>query len=223
MAEQTLSSYGSKLQAPKKRRSKESRTKINRDKRERAKKLLGLPLATANYRLYKQVLFSVVVKLGENVCHRCSLAIESSDELSIEHKEDWLSAKYPAQVFFDLENIGFSHILCNTRAATQKRKIYISDLERERARDVRRLAKRVAAKKLRPRQTSITRVALFLIAIAGVAKSLDAGHLKRPGIVLVGWSPAARTMHLAPDGKAAVLHAAMTVFDPRKMHQFTRP
>jgi hypothetical protein len=26
-------------------------------------------------------------------------------------------------------------------------------------------------------------------------------------------------MDLAPDGKAAVLHAAMTVFDPRKVHQ----
>lgn len=83
----------------------------NVDPNRRKSEQLGMPFGTACNRLRKAVLFSLLVRLKENVCFKCGKVIESADELSIEHKKVWLDVS--ADLFWDLSNIAFSHCACN--------------------------------------------------------------------------------------------------------------
>lgn len=102
---------------------------------------LGMPIGTAANRLRKMVLFSLLVRLRENFCYRCGSEILSVADLSIEHKEAWLRAENPVDAFFDLDNIAFSHLSCNSAAASQPNKVYKTEKLRLRAKEQRRLAK----------------------------------------------------------------------------------
>ncbi len=84
--------------------------------RERKDLQLGIPLGTAANRLRKTIMFSLLVKLDENICHRCGSKIENADDLSLDHKEDWLDSDDPYKVFFDIQNVAFSHLSCNAKA-----------------------------------------------------------------------------------------------------------
>jgi hypothetical protein len=72
---------------------------------------LGVPHGTATNKLRKNIMFSLLCRLGENDCYRCKRKIESVDVLSIEHKLPWEGVS--AELFWDLDNIAFSHIACN--------------------------------------------------------------------------------------------------------------
>ncbi len=74
-------------------------------------KTLGMPHGTANGRLRKSILFHLLTRLKENVCYVCGEEIKTPDELSIEHKKPWEGVS--ADLFWDLENIAFSHLFCN--------------------------------------------------------------------------------------------------------------
>ncbi|HXQ38298.1 MAG TPA: hypothetical protein VN843_30130 [Anaerolineales bacterium] len=73
---------------------------------------LGMPHGTATNRLRKNILFHLLKKHGENYCFRCCESIERVDDLSIEHKQPWEGIS--AELFWDLNNIAFSHLCCNT-------------------------------------------------------------------------------------------------------------
>ena len=75
---------------------------------------LGINYSTAAARLDRQVLFMLVKECGRDKCHRCGKAIEKWQDLSTEHKADWLDVN-PA-LFWDLSNIAFSHKWCNSGA-----------------------------------------------------------------------------------------------------------
>lgn len=45
---------------------------------------------------------------------------ESAGINFIEHKIPWLDSDKPKELFFDLENIGFSHLSCNIKARRQR-------------------------------------------------------------------------------------------------------
>jgi hypothetical protein len=80
----------------------------------RAKRIaeqLGMPHGTATHRLRKSILFHLLKKLGENYCFKCAELIEIVDELSIEHKKPWEGIS--TELFWNLDNIAFSHIQCN--------------------------------------------------------------------------------------------------------------
>ena len=81
------------------------------------KEQLNMPLGTAANRLKKELLFKYVKKAGDNFCFQCGAEIENSDQLSVEHKIPYLDSKDPIDLFFNLENIAFSHIKCNVGAA----------------------------------------------------------------------------------------------------------
>ncbi len=68
---------------------------------------------TAQNRLRKMVLLSVLQRHGENVCFRCSGVIENTADLTIEHKVSWLNK---SESFWDLTNVAFSHQSCNYAA-----------------------------------------------------------------------------------------------------------
>jgi hypothetical protein len=89
----------------------------------RKSELLGMPISTAGYRLARLILLDMARKLQLDNCYRCGEKIESVETLSIEHKESWMLSATPYETYFDLSNIIFSHVLCNSRAsATAKKK-----------------------------------------------------------------------------------------------------
>jgi hypothetical protein len=87
-------------------------------------KLLGMPFGTAAHRLRKLVMFDLVKKCSLSVCYRCGKEIQDADELSIEHKNGWQLTEDPHKAFFNLEDIGFSHLRCNVSAAAHPNQIY---------------------------------------------------------------------------------------------------
>ena len=79
----------------------------------RKKQQLGMPVGTAFNRLRKLVMFKLLKQSKQNICYRCKKKIQTSEELSIEHKKAWLDND--VKLFWDLNNIGFSHLSCNVR------------------------------------------------------------------------------------------------------------
>jgi|JI10StandDraft_1071094.scaffolds.fasta_scaffold10823_6 hypothetical protein len=77
---------------------------------------LGMNPSTASGRLVKDILYSLVVQTNKDNCHHCGKKINRED-FSIEHKVPWLDSEDPQYLFFDLSNIAFSHLKCNTSAA----------------------------------------------------------------------------------------------------------
>jgi len=85
---------------------------------------LGMPHGTASNRLRKQVLFSLIKRLDEHYCYQCGAEITSVEELSMEHKTPWLDNS--PDLFWDLNNIAFSHPSCNYGAARKIKAIHPS-------------------------------------------------------------------------------------------------
>src|SRR5690242_5257396 len=92
---------------------------------------LGMNFSTATQRLRKSLLFHLAVKTG-HVCHRCSAPL-CLEDFSIEHVKPWLDSDDPVRLFFDLENIQFSHLKCNTAMARRPLKKYTTYREKRRA------------------------------------------------------------------------------------------
>lgn len=72
---------------------------------------LGMSHGSAATKLRKNILFSLLTRLEENVCWKCKLKIEKPDELSVEHIKPWENIS--ADLFWDLSNVVFSHLSCN--------------------------------------------------------------------------------------------------------------
>lgn len=88
---------------------------------------LGMPLGTASGRLKKNLLFKLIQLQELDICFQCGKKIENVDDLSIEHKVPWLDSDDPVGLFFDLNNISFSHLKCNSGAARITNKIISPD------------------------------------------------------------------------------------------------
>lgn len=82
------------------------------------KKFLGMDKSTASHRLKKIIMFELAKKTGMDRCHRCKLLISDVAEFSVEHIKPWLWKD--AKLFWDINNIAFSHLSCNVSAAQQK-------------------------------------------------------------------------------------------------------
>jgi hypothetical protein len=48
-----------------------------------------------------------------DTCYVCGETIQSEKELTIEHKTPWLHSDIPIELFYDIDNIAFSHAKCN--------------------------------------------------------------------------------------------------------------
>lgn len=86
---------------------------INMSSNKLKSKQLGMPFGTASGRLRKQILFRYVVRCGDDICFKCKRKIKNIDNLSIEHKKPWQGKD--TALFWDLDNIAFSHLECNKR------------------------------------------------------------------------------------------------------------
>ena len=74
---------------------------------------LGMHPATASNRLVKDLLWSFIEESGRDTCHKCGHPM-TRDSVSLEHKTPWLHSEDPLGLFFDLDNISYSHLSCNT-------------------------------------------------------------------------------------------------------------
>lgn len=83
---------------------------------DKKKKQLGMNPSTARSRLIQDVMWMLIVKCGNNSCHHCNEPM-SRETFSVEHMEPWLDSEDPVGLYFDLENISFSHQSCNSGAA----------------------------------------------------------------------------------------------------------
>lgn len=72
---------------------------------------LGMSFSTAAHRLRKMVMFNLAIKLNENICFKCNNEIADINEFTIEHKIAWQGKSN--ELFWDLDNIAFSHSKCN--------------------------------------------------------------------------------------------------------------
>lgn len=88
---------------------------------DKKKKQLGMNPSTASARLVKDILWSLIAETGRDKCCKCGEQMERST-FSIEHITPWLDSGDPSGLFFDLENIGFSHLSCNFSDARRERK-----------------------------------------------------------------------------------------------------
>ena len=82
---------------------------------------LGIPHGTATSKLRKMIMFKLLKEANLNWCFQCGNEIESVEDLSIEHKIPWMDSDNPKELFWDLENIAFSHLNCNIRVARRPR------------------------------------------------------------------------------------------------------
>jgi len=99
----------------------QARAKIKQQKSLKTKSdFLGISYSTACNRLRKKLMFSMATQLGLCKCFRCGNNIQTVDELSIDHKKDWLHVD--KELFWDLKNLAFSHLSCNVSASAKKRR-----------------------------------------------------------------------------------------------------
>jgi len=92
---------------------------------ENQNKFLGMHLATAVGRLRKMIMFNLLEQLNKDFCFRCGERIEYVKDLSIDHKKFWMGVD--KALFWDLDNIAFSHLKCNTLNGKQKELTIIDD------------------------------------------------------------------------------------------------
>lgn len=76
---------------------------------------LEIPYGTACSKLRKLLLFRMSQGLGLDSCFRCGRKILSESDFSIDHKKEWLHED--PELFWDLDNIAFSHLSCNIGAS----------------------------------------------------------------------------------------------------------
>ena len=84
-------------------------------------KQLGMNPGTASNRLKKNLLFEFAKRLDMHWCYQCGAEIKDCDDFTIEHKTPWLHSEDPRGLFFDIDNIAFSHKSCNYKAARNRK------------------------------------------------------------------------------------------------------
>lgn len=91
---------------------------------DKKKMQLGMNPSTASHRLVKDTLWRLITLAGFTACVKCGLEM-TRDTFSIEHLEPWLDSEDPVGLYFDQQNIGFSHLKCNVDDARPKQRNFV--------------------------------------------------------------------------------------------------
>jgi len=86
--------------------------------------LLGEKLSIAKSRLNKLLMYELAKKCNMDICFRCGERIVNIEDFTIDHKESWLLSDDAVKLFYDMDNIAFSHAKCNYEAGTKN---YVSN------------------------------------------------------------------------------------------------
>lgn len=81
---------------------------------------LKMKFGTAQSRLKKAIMFYLAQQAGLDTCFRCFEKIENLEDFSIDHKIDWQNSQSPVDLFFDINNIAFSHFDCNVNSRNKR-------------------------------------------------------------------------------------------------------
>ena len=73
---------------------------------------LKMDVGTAQSQLKQMILWSLLQETGRTKCFVCKEEM-SLETFSIEHMEPWLDKENAIELFFNLQNISFSHLTCN--------------------------------------------------------------------------------------------------------------
>lgn len=73
---------------------------------------LGMNPSTASHRLVKDLLWNFIKLTGNDNCCKCGTEMDRSN-FSIEHVQPWLDSENPLELYFDVDNISYSHLKCN--------------------------------------------------------------------------------------------------------------
>lgn len=87
---------------------------------------LNMSVGKASNRLNRLVIFSLIKKCGLDKCYRCGSEITSVNTMSLDHIKDWLDSGDPVGLFFDTDNIKFSHPSCNS-SMTRRTKYFTAE------------------------------------------------------------------------------------------------
>ena len=79
---------------------------------EKKRNQLGMNPSTASHRLVKDILWKLIVNTKQDSCCKCGV-IMTRENFSIEHLTPWMDSEDPVGIYFDLNNISFSHLGCN--------------------------------------------------------------------------------------------------------------
>lgn len=82
---------------------------------------LGQGFTSARKLLLKKIVWDFIVKCDLNKCFRCGLPM-SFEDYSLEHKVAWYNSEISKDLYFDLDNISYSHAKCNREHGTKERK-----------------------------------------------------------------------------------------------------
>ena len=77
---------------------------------------LDMNVGTAQNRLVKDVLFKLLTDNGLNECYQCGKPM-CRKTFTLEHKKPWRNETNAKELFFNLDNVSFSHQSCNSAAA----------------------------------------------------------------------------------------------------------
>jgi len=77
---------------------------------------LGMSTGKAYGILLKKIIYSQACELDRIGCVHCFQRIEFKD-FSIEHLIPWLHSNSPKDLYFEVKNVGFSHLKCNIASA----------------------------------------------------------------------------------------------------------
>ena len=101
---------------------------------EKAERVLGVNAGTARNRLVKDTLFRLAVAAGHK-CYRCGGELDRQT-FSIEHITPWLNSDDPVRLFYDQDNITFSHLSCNSSAGEKvpRKPVFTKEEARQRKR-----------------------------------------------------------------------------------------
>lgn len=88
---------------------------------EARKRKLGMSHGRACHIIRKEMMFLLIKEAGRDMCYRCGEPILQSSDMSFDHKVSWEHSNNPKELFFDLDNIAFSHRLCNALSADRSR------------------------------------------------------------------------------------------------------
>jgi len=84
---------------------------------------LGMSVHIATNRLKKQIMFDLgdangVITKSTSTCCICENPL-SVEDMSIEHMKPWRNQPNAIELFWDLKNIGFAHLVCNVGNTSQ--------------------------------------------------------------------------------------------------------
>lgn len=87
---------------------------MNREKaKEHANSIGHSTVPHANRVLMKDLVFAYATRLDLNLCYRCNKRLTRED-FTIDHVKPWRNKPNSQELFFDVNNIRFSHHSCNS-------------------------------------------------------------------------------------------------------------